>query len=62
MSLNKKQTLLDANVAGAWNGHASIADHELRYDVALKYNHAGYNRTYLQDLMVEPKKIISKPR
>lgn len=45
----KKQTLLDANVAGAWNGHASIADHELRYDVALKYNHAGYNRTYLQD-------------
>lgn len=41
------QTLIDVLLKGAWKGSALVADHQVDYCVSLKYNYAGYNKSYV---------------
>lgn len=40
---DKKQTLLEFNVAGKWNGKLNFKDNEVAYRLNLGFDHAGYD-------------------
>lgn len=43
------QTLVDVQLGGAWDGRTEVADHLVDYGASLRYNYAGYSKSYVSN-------------